>query len=338
MSTESNHRIVLASRPTAYPEPSHFRLEEVPIPIPGEGEALVRTIWLSLDPYMRGRMREGPSYATPVAIGGVMTGGVVGRVVESRTPEVAVGEIVDGSLGWQEYAVARPGQLRKVDPTLAPISTAVGVLGMPGMTAYFGFLDVCEPAVGDTVVVSAASGAVGQIVGQIGKIMGCRVVGTAGSDEKVDFIVNELGFDAGINYKTENVDEALAAACPDGIDVYFDNVGGHVTDSVLQQINVHARISVCGQISQYNLPEPELAPRNMGMLVQKQAKMEGFLVFNFAHRHEHARQRMAGWIRNGDLRYREDVVEGLENAPTAFIGMMNGENFGKLLVKVGPEG
>ena len=209
MSSEINRRIVLAERPAAYPEPKHFRLEELPIPKPSEGEALVETIWLSLDPYMRGRMREGPSYATPVQIGGVMTGGVVGRVVESRTPDLAVGDIVDGSLGWQEYAVSRPGALRRVDPDLAPISTAVGVLGMPGMTAYFGFLDVCEPEVGDTVVVSAASGAVGQVVGQIGKIMGCRVVGTAGTDEKVDFIVNELGFDAGINYKTEDVDSAL---------------------------------------------------------------------------------------------------------------------------------
>ena len=209
MSTEINRRIVLAERPAAYPEPKHFRLEEVPIPKPNEGEALVETVWLSLDPYMRGRMREGPSYAAAVQIGEVMTGGVVGRVVESRTPDLAVGDIVDGSLGWQEYAVARPGALRKVDPDLAPISTAVGVLGMPGMTAYFGFLDVCEPEVGDTVVVSAASGAVGQVVGQIGKIMGCRVVGTAGTDEKVDFIVNELGFDAGINYKTEDVDSAL---------------------------------------------------------------------------------------------------------------------------------
>lgn len=335
MTSETNRRVVLASRPEAYPEPRHFRLEEVAIPQPREGEALVRTIWLSLDPYMRGRMREGPSYAAPVEIGGVMTGGVVGRVVESRTPELEVGDIVDGSLGWQEYAVAGPGALRIVDPSLAPISTAVGVLGMPGMTAYFGFLDVGKPEVGDTVVVSAASGAVGQVVGQIARIMGCRVVGTAGSDDKVDFIVNELGFDAGINYKTEDVDAALAAACPDGIDVYFDNVGGFVTDAVMQQINVHARISVCGQISQYNLPTPELAPRNMGLLIQKQARMEGFLVFNFAHRHEHARQRMAAWIRSGDLRYREDVVEGLENAPAAFIGMMTGENFGKLLVKVG---
>ncbi len=335
MTSETNRRVVLASRPEAYPEPRHFRLEEVAIPQPREGEALVRTIWLSLDPYMRGRMREGPSYAAPVEIGGVMTGGVVGRVVESRTPELAVGDIVDGSLGWQEYAVAGPGALRVVDSSLAPISTAVGVLGMPGMTAYFGLLDVGKPEVGDTVVVSAASGAVGQVVGQIARIMGCRVVGTAGSDEKVDFIVNELGFDAGINYKTEDVDAALAAACPDGIDVYFDNVGGFVTDAVMQQINVHARISVCGQISQYNLPTPELAPRNMGLLIQKQARMEGFLVFNFAHRHEHARQRMAAWIRSGDLRYREDVVEGLQNAPAAFIGMMTGENFGKLLVKVG---
>ena len=335
MSSEINRRIVLAERPAAYPEPKHFRVEEVPIPQPSEGEALVETVWLSLDPYMRGRMREGPSYATPVQIGGVMTGGVVGRVVESRTPELSVGDIVDGSLGWQEYAVSRPGALRKVDPDLAPISTAVGVLGMPGMTAYFGFLDVCEPEVGDTVVVSAASGAVGQVVGQIGKIMGCRVVGTAGTDEKVDFIVNELGFDAGINYKTEDVDSALAAACPDGIDAYFDNVGGFVTDAVMQQTNVHARIAICGQISQYNLPEPELAPRSLGLLVQKQAKVEGFLVFNFAHRHEHARQRMAEWIRTGQLKYKEDVVDGLENAPDAFIGMMTGENFGKLIVRVG---
>ena len=335
MSSDINRRVVLAERPAAYPEPKHFRLEEVPIPQPNEGEALVETIWLSLDPYMRGRMREGPSYATPVQIGGVMTGGVVGRVVESRTPDIAAGDIVDGSLGWQEYAVARPSSLRKVDPGLAPISTAVGVLGMPGMTAYFGFLDVCEPEVGDTVVVSAASGAVGQIVGQIGKIMGCRVVGTAGTDEKVDFIVNELGFDAGINYKTENVDSALAAACPNGIDAYFDNVGGFVTDAVMQQTNVHARVAICGQISQYNLPEPELAPRSLGLLIQKQAKVEGFLVFNFAHRHEHARQRMAEWIRTGQLKYKEDVVDGLENAPEAFIGMMTGANFGKLLVRVG---
>ncbi len=334
MTSETNRRVVLASRPSAYPEPHHFRLEEAPIPRPREGEALVKTIWLSLDPYMRGRMREGPSYAAPVAVGGVMTGGVVGRVVESRTPEVEIGDIVEGSLGWQEYAAARPGQLRKVDPTLAPISTAIGVLGMPGMTAYFGLLDVGKPEVGDTVVVSAASGAVGQIAGQIARIMGCRVVGTAGSAAKVDFIVDELGFDAGINYKTQDVDAALAAACPNGIDVYFDNVGGPVTDAVLQQINTFARISVCGQISQYNLAEPELAPRNMGVLIQKQARMEGFLVFQFASRHEHARQRMAAWIRGGDLRYKEDVVDGLENAPEAFIGMMTGENFGKLLVRV----
>ena len=334
MPADLNRRIVLASRPDAYPEPRHFRLEEVPAPKPAEGEALVEVEWLSLDPYMRGRMRLGPSYAAPVEIGGVMTGGVVGTVVESRTPEVAVGDIVEGSLGWQEYAVARPGQLRKVDPELAPISTAVGVLGMPGMTAYFGFLEVAAPEVGDTVVVSAASGAVGQVVGQIARIMGCRVVGTAGSDDKIDFIVNELGFDAGINYKTENVEAALARECPDGIDVYFDNVGGPVTDAVLQLLNVHGRVSVCGQISQYNLPEPELAPRNMGLLIQKQAKMEGFLVFNFAHKHDHARQRMAEWIRSGQLKYKEDVVEGLENAPQAFIGMMKGENFGKLLIRV----
>ena len=225
----------------------------------------------------------------------------------------------------------------RVDTALGPLSTALGVLGMPGMTAYFGFLDVCEPRPGETVVVSAASGAVGQVVGQIAKIMGCRVVGTAGSDEKVNYIVNELGFDAGINYKTEDVPTALVEACPLGVDVYFDNVGGPVTDAVMEQLADFARISVCGQISQYNVEEPPLGPRNMRALITHQARMEGFLVFQFAARHDDARRRMASWIREGKLKYREDVVEGLENAPRAFIGMMRGENFGKLLVKVSDE-
>lgn len=337
MISEINRKVVLKSRPDGYPKFSDFDLVEQPIPQPREGEALIRSIWLSLDPYMRGRMRDAASYAPSVALGDVIVGGVVGRVVESRTPAFAVGEIVEGPLGWQEYATSDGRNLRRVDETLGPLSTALGVLGMPGMTAYFGFLDICDPKPGETVVVSAASGAVGQVVGQIAKIMGCYVVGTAGTPEKVDYIVNELGFDAGVNYKTENVMDALAAACPQGIDVYFDNVGGPVTDAVMEHLADFARISVCGQISQYNVERPELGPRNIRALITHQARMEGFLVFQFQNRHEIGRQRIAAWIREGKLKYREDVVEGLENAPGAFIGMMRGENFGKLLVKVSDE-
>ncbi|MCH7786105.1 MAG: NADP-dependent oxidoreductase [Chloroflexi bacterium] len=337
MTQESNRKITMKSRPMGYPQESDFELVEEPIPQPREGEVLIRTIWLSLDPYMRGRMRDVQSYASPVAIGDVIVGGAVGRVVESRTPAFAVGDIVEGPLGWREYALSDGGNLRRVDPALGPLSTALGILGMPGMTAYFGLLSVCKPRPGDTVVVSAASGAVGQVVGQIAKLMGCRVVGTAGTPEKVDFIVNELGFDVGINYKTDNVAEALASACPVGIDVYFDNVGGPVSDAVMENLADFARIAICGQISVYNTEEPVMGPRNIRLLTTHQARMEGFLVTQFANRHEEGRQRLAGWIREGKVKYKEDVVEGLENAPRAFIGMMRGENFGKLLIKVAAE-
>ncbi|MCH8110071.1 MAG: NADP-dependent oxidoreductase [Chloroflexi bacterium] len=337
MSSAINRQITLAARPDGYPSESDFKQVESPVPQPGEGEVVVRTIWLSLDPYQRGRMRDAQSYAVPVALGEVIVGGIVGRVVETRTPAFAVGDIVEGSLGWQDYGVSDGRNLRKVDTKLGPISTAIGVLGMPGMTAYFGFLDVAEPKPGDTVVVSAASGAVGAIVGQISKIMGCRTVGIAGTQAKIDYIVDELGFDVGINYKTENVASALADACPQGIDVYFDNVGGPITDAVMEQIAVGARISICGQISQYNVEEPEPGPRNLGLLVRNQAKIQGFLVGQFANRHEEARLRIAQWIREGRVKYKEDVVEGLENAPRAFIGLMRGENFGKLLIKVSDE-
>lgn len=337
MPQESNRRIVLASRPPGYPRADDFRLEVEQVPRPSEGQVLVRIIWLSLDPYMRGRMREAESYAPSLQIGSVMVGGTVGEVIESRTPNFTVGDIVEGGLGWQEYALSNGVNLRKIDLALGPMSTAIGVLGMPGITAYFGMLDIGLPVPGDTVVVSAAAGAVGQLAGQIARISGCHVVGIAGTEEKVDFIVHELRFDQGINYKTENVPEALAKACPSGVDVYFDNVGGSVTDAVLQHINDGARISVCGQISQYNLEEPELAPRSMGLLISKQARMEGFLVGKFASRTEEARHRIAHWIQSGELRYREDVVPGLENAPAAFIGMMKGGNFGKLLIQVSDE-
>ena len=337
MANTVNRQIKLASRPVNYPMESDFSLVEPPLPQPREGEVLVQALWLSLDPYMRGRMRAERSYATPVELGQVMVGGVAGRIIQSRTPAFGEGEIVEGPLGWQEYAVSDGRNLRKVDLSLGPVSTALGVLGMPGMTAYFGFLNIGQPRTGDTVVVSAASGAVGQVVGQISKIMGCRTVGLAGTPEKIDYIVNELGFDAGINYKTENLNSALAAACPLGIDVYFDNVGGVVTDAVFEQLSVGARISICGSISQYNLDEPEPGPRNLGLLVRKQARAEGFLVSQFSNRYEEGRQRIAGWMKEGRIRYKEDVVQGLENAPRALIGLMHGENFGKLLVKVSEE-
>ena len=337
MPNNVNRQVKLAARPANYPKESDFDLVESPVPEPGEGEVLVQAIWLSLDPYQRGRMRANHPYATPMALGQVVVGGVVGRIVKSRTPAFTVGEIVDGPLGWQEYAVSDGGNLRRVDPGLGPLSTALGVLGMPGMTAYFGFLEVGLPRPGDTVVVSAASGGVGQVVGQISKIMGCRTVGIAGTAEKIEYIKNDLGFDAGINYKTENVDSALSAACPLGVDVYFDNVGGPITDAVFDHLNTGARISICGSISQSNTDEPEPGPRKMGLLVGRQARAQGFLVSQFKDRHEEGRQRIAGWIKEGRIKYREDVVEGLEKAPRAFIGLMQGENFGKLLIKVSEE-
>ena len=332
-----NRQVKLASRPVNAPTESDFSLVESPVPQPGEGEVLVQVLWLSLDPYMRGRMRDERSYATPVELGQVMVGGVAGRIIQSRTPAFSEGEIVEGPLGWQEYAVSDGRNLRKVDLGLGPLSTALGVLGMPGMTAYFGFLNVGQPRTGDTVVVSAASGAVGQVVGQISKIMGCRTVGLAGTPAKIDYIVNELGFDVGINYKTENVTAALAVACPLGIDVYFDNVGGVITDAVFEQLNVGGRISICGSISQYNLDEPEPGPRNLGLLVRRQARAEGFLVSQFSNHFDEGRQRIAGWMKEGRIKYKEDVVEGLENAPRAFMGLLQGENFGKMLVKVSEE-
>ncbi len=333
--TESNRRITLAARPVGYPKESDFKLVEAPVPQPGEGELLARTLYLSVDPYMRGRMNDVKSYAPPVQIGEVMVGGTVSRVSASNHPDFREGDIVEGRLGWQDYAVSDGRGLRKVDSSLAPISTALGVLGMPGMTAYFGLLDICRPQPGETVVVSGAAGAVGSLVGQIAKIQGCRAVGIAGGDDKVNYIVNELGFDAGFNYKTVTDYQAeLAGLCPDGIDVYFDNVGGAITDAVFNLINVKARISICGQISQYNLEKPELGPRNLWALIRNQARVEGFLVFQFADRWEEGTRQMAEWIAAGKLNYREEIAEGLENTPSTFISMLKGSNTGKQLVKV----
>jgi NADPH:quinone reductase len=330
-----NRQIVLAAIPTGVPKESDFHLVEKPIPEPGAGEALVRTLFLSVDPYMRGRISGRPSYARPVQPGEVIVGGVVGEVVQSNDPRIGQGDIVEGMLGWQEYAVAHAKSLRKIDPNLAPISTALYMLGMPGLTAYFGLLEIARPQPGETVVISGAAGAVGSLVGQIARIKRCRAIGIAGSNEKIHYITRELGFDGGFDYhETEDYGARLKELCPNGIDIYFDNVGGPITDAVMKHINTRARIAVCGQISQYNKEEPDLGPRWLSQLVVKQAKAEGFLVFQFADRFDEALKQLAAWLREKRIKYREDVVEGLENAPAAFIGMLQGKNIGKQLVKV----
>lgn len=321
------------------PKASDFRLVETPIPQAGAGEALVKSLYLSVDPYMRGRMTGRNSYAKGLHPGDVMVGGVVGEVVESNDPRISKGDIVEGMLGWQDYAVASAKSLRKIDPNLAPITTALYVLGMPGLTAYFGLLDICKPQPGETVVISGAAGAVGSLVGQIARIKRCRAIGVAGSDEKIRFITRELGFDGGFNYReTKDYATKLKELCPNGIDVYFDNVGGRITDEVMKQINTRARIAVCDQISQYNSDEPEVGPRWLGQLIVKQAKVEGFLVYQFSDRFDEALKQLATWLREKKIKYREDVMDGLENAPAAFIGMMEGKNIGKQLVKVASEG
>jgi NADPH-dependent curcumin reductase CurA len=330
-----NRQITLASRPVGFPKVSDFQLVYSPLPSPAAGEVLVRSIYLSLDPYMRGRMGDGESYAPPVAIGEVMIGGAVALVVESNDSKLRVGDSVVGMLGWQEFAVTKGRELRKIEPDHVSISTALGVLGMPGLTAYLGLLEICDPQRGETVVVSGAAGAVGMIVGQIAKIKGCRVVGVAGSDAKIAWLLDELGFDAAFNYKTAaDCHSKLKELCPDGIDVYFDNVGGTITDAVMRLINDKARISVCGQISQYNLEKPEKGPRWLGQLIVKQAKVQGFLVSGFAERFPAALEQLTVWLKQGKLKYREDVAQGIEAAPQAFIGMLQGKNQGKQLVQL----
>jgi hypothetical protein len=335
---EINKQITLAARPKGLPKESDFKLVESPVPAPKAGEILVRVLYLSVDPYMRGRMNDVKSYAPPVQIGEVMGGGAVGKVMASQNPQFQVGDIVEGYFGWQEYAISNGTGVRKIDPTVAPISTALGVLGMPGLTAYFGLLEIGKLRPGETVVVSGAAGAVGSIAGQIARIKGCRVVGIAGSDQKVAWLRNELGFDAAFNYKaTEDYSSKLQELCPNGIDVYFDNVGGAITDAVFPLINTGARVVVCGQIAQYNAEKPETGPRLLWHLIVKQARAEGFLVFQFASRYAEGLKQMAEWLKAGKLKYREQLTEGIESAPRAFIGMLQGENTGKQLVRVARE-
>ncbi|MGJ5068189.1 MULTISPECIES: NADP-dependent oxidoreductase [unclassified Bradyrhizobium] len=333
-------RIVLASRPVGEPKPSDFRLEEHAIPTPGAGEVLLRTIWLSLDPYMRGRMSDGPSYAQPVPVGGVMEAGTVCEVAASNNPGFKAGDIVLARAGWQTHAVSDGKGLAKIDPSLAPISTAVGVLGMPGMTAYTGLLDIGQPKPGETVVVAAASGAVGSAVGQIARIKGARAIGIAGGKDKCDYVKSEFGFDDCLDHRDPDLAAKLKEACPKGIDVYFENVGGAVFEAVFPLFNAFARMPVCGLIAHYNDTQ-SVAPKWAGALMRnvltKRLLIRGFIVSDFASRHGDFLKDMSAWVRDGKVKYKEHVTEGLENAPAAFMGLLKGANFGKQLVRVGPD-
>jgi NADPH-dependent curcumin reductase len=334
--TVISRRVILKSRPVGAPKPTDFEIVEQRVPAPGDRELLCRTIYLSLDPYMRGRISGVKSYAKGVDPGELMVGGTVSEVVESRHPAFGAGDIVQGYDGWQTHAVAKGDAVRKLDPAAARISTALGVLGMPGMTAYVGLLDIGQPKPGETVVVSAASGAVGSVVGQIAKLKGCRVVGIAGAKDKCDYVVNELGFDACVNYKTDALVPALSAACPNGIDVYFENVGGAVTEAVIPLLNPFSRIPLCGLISTYNATSPPPGPSWRALLTNR-VLVKGFIVSDHLDRMPAFLADAAAWLREGKLKYREDVVEGLDNAPAAFIGLLEGKNFGKLLVRVGDD-
>lgn len=334
MASMKNKQFVLASRPAGMPSAENFRLNEIEVPTPNDGEALVRTLYLSVDPYIRGRMTDRKSYVAPFAVGEAISGGAVAQVVESNASSLKPGDIVHAMLPWQLFSVAKAAQLHKIDPALAPITTALGVLGVPGLTAYFGFLDIGKPKEGEVVVVSGAAGAVGTVVCQIAKIKGCRVVGIAGSDEKNQYLRDELGVDATINYKTADLKQELRQACPDGVDIYFDNVGGEVSDVVLTNLRHHSRIIICGQIALYNLEKPEPGIRVQPYLLVNSALMQGFIITDYGSRFGEGAKQMTQWLREGKLKYAENIIEGFENTPQAFLGLFTGENLGKQLVKV----
>ena len=337
----TNHQIRLASRPVGLPTRANWKFTTEPVAEPGPGGVLVKTLYLSLDPAMRGWMNEGKSYIAPVKIDAVMRAGGVGRVMASKNPAFAVGDPVSAGLDVQEYCLIPEAQIKhsglfKIDASLG-LTTWLNVLGMPGMTGYFGLLDVGQPKAGETVVVSGAAGAVGQTVGQIAKRKGCRVVGIAGGQAKCDWVVNELGFDACIDYKAGDVKAGLKTHCPNGIDIYFDNVGGEILDAVLTRITRGARIIICGAISQYNNTTPVKGPANYLSLLVNRARMEGIVVFDYADRYPQAIAELSGYLKDGTLKSREDVVAGLENFPEALLKLFSGENFGKLALQVAPE-
>jgi NADPH:quinone reductase len=335
ITTMQNKQILLASRPSGMPDVNNFRIVNAEVPQPKDGQVLVRNRYLSVDPYMRGRMSDRKSYVPPFGLNEVITGGAVGDVVESHSPAFQVGDTVTGMLGWELYSVANANGLRKIDSALAPVTTALGVLGMPGLTAYFGLLDICSPKQGETVVVSGAAGAVGMTVCQIAKIKGCRVVGIAGSDEKNKYLRDELQVDQTINYKSAgNMVQVLKDAAPASIDIYFDNVGGEISDAVMPLINKGARIAICGQISMYNLEKPEMGPRVQPFLLVKSALMKGFIVTDYTARFSEGVTQLAKWLAEGKLKYSDHIVEGFENTPSAFLGLFSGDNLGKQLVKI----
>ncbi|WP_456279420.1 NADP-dependent oxidoreductase [Bacillus sp. AK128] len=334
----TNRKILLASRPAGMPDERNFTMTQNQIPVISDGEVLIKTLYISVDPYMRGRMSDAKSYAQPYKVGEPFIGGIVGKVVESKNEKYQVGAYIEGRLDWAEYNLSDGSNIRRLKPELAPVTTSLHVLGMPGLTAYFGLLHIGQPKEGETVVVSGASGAVGTIVGQIAKLKGCKVVGIAGGQDKCEFLTNELGFDTAINYKsTSNLREALKEACPNGVDVYFDNVGGEVSDAVLTLINFQARIVICGQISQYNLEKPEMGPRVAGQLLTKSALMKGFIVSDFAEHNREGLTELTQWVKEGKVQYRENIVVGFENTVDAFLGLFRGDNIGKQLVKVAEE-
>lgn len=327
--------IRLASRPTGKPTLDNFAVAEVGVPRPEPGQVLVRNLLMSVDPYMRGRMNDAKSYAPPFQVGQPLEGGVIGEIVESTVDELEPGDTVLHGLGWREYAMVDAKALAKIDPKLAPLGAYLGVLGMPGLTAYAGLLEVAEQKQGDVVFVSAAAGAVGSVAGQIAKLRGAaRVIGSAGSDDKVKYLLDELGFDAAFSYRNGSVTDQLAEAAPDGVDVYFDNVGGDHLEAAIASMNVHGRIAVCGMISQYNATEPSPAPRNLTQIVAKRITMRGMLVRDHAHLKPQFITEVGGWVREGKLKYAETVFDGIRNAPDAFLAMLDGQNTGKMLVKL----
>ncbi len=341
-SQPSNRRVVLASRPHGAPVEANFRIEQSPIPQPADGQVLLRTVFLSLDPYMRGRMSDAPSYAAPVEVGGVMVGGTVCRVVTSKHPAYKEGDWVLSFNGWQDYAVSDGSDLTPLGATPTHPSYALGIFGMPGFTAYMGLLDIGRPKAGETLVVAAATGPVGATVGQIGKIKGCHVVGVAGGAEKCRHAVEVLGFDACLDHRAPDFAEQLAKACPAGIDIYFENVGGKVFDAVLPLLNTKARVPVCGIVAHYNdtaLPAgPDRLPSFMGSILRKRITVQGFIIFDdYAHRYDEFFSEMSSWFAAGRVKYREELVSGLDAAPNAFIGLLEGRNFGKLVVRVGAD-
>ncbi len=333
-----NRRIVLARRPRGAPTEEDFRLERVPVPAPGPGQVLLRTRYLSLDPYMRGRMNEGPSYAPPVAIDAPMTGETVSVVAASDVPGIEVGGLVVANTGWQDYGLSDGSGLRPIDPEIPHPSYALGVLGMPGLTAYVGLLDIGQPRPGETVVVAAATGAVGSLVGQIAKIRGCRAVGVAGGREKCDYARHTLGFDDCVDHREAELPQRLAAACPRGIDVYFENVGAEVLAAVVPLLNLNARLPLCGLIGWYNLEKlpagVDRTPQLLSTVLRRRLKIQGFIIFDHYPRMRAFQQEMSGWLREGRVKYREQFIDGLENAPRGLMGLLRGENFGKSLVRV----